>query len=373
MARLIKVGTRGGEVEWKKALKDVRADDVLLLEPGFYQLDQGLNVADITIKGMGNNPEDTVIEGYFSLGGDCRFFNLENIAVRTKTNHNAFFIEQSADTYLTLRNAVIESGIDNTAAIAGNGKCTIELFSVKILGASISLFKNSSFRLTMNDCYIDYPSTRYAAIGIQGKGTAIISNSIIKGNLSTYFDSNSEVDLNNSQVNTLLIHGQTWMNLLNTQVTGKDDGSFYVSDESWINVVNCSFAGGVYFDKKARAIIQNSQMDRLIGCNEAKLTLSNTQINSHADFQDEATCNATRVAFSGGKEFEYFLALNAKASLTGNDIILNPNQGTIAIKDDANITLNVLTANQDSLEIECEKPENISILGIKWAPKTTDD
>ena len=50
----------------------------------------------------------------------------------------------------------------------------------------IHIFAQADFRLTMTDSLIDYDSKDYAALGIQGKGTAIISNSVIHGKLSTY-------------------------------------------------------------------------------------------------------------------------------------------------------------------------------------------
>ena len=38
MARLVKVSGRGDGTTWKSALKDLQPDDVLLLAPGFYEL-----------------------------------------------------------------------------------------------------------------------------------------------------------------------------------------------------------------------------------------------------------------------------------------------------------------------------------------------
>lgn len=371
MTKLVKVGARGGGVEWKDALKDIQADDVLLLEPGFYKLEQGIQICDLTIKGTGSSPEDTVIEGNFSLGGDCSFFTLENLCLETKNNYNPIFVEDVADTYLTLRNVVLDGGVDNTAAIAVNGRCTLELFSVKVLGASISLFASSDFRMTMNDCLVDYDTEKYSAIGIQGKGTAIISNSIIKGSLSTYNNSNCEVDLNNSEVTIALIHGQTWMNMLNSKIISENDSSFYVSDDSWVNIVNCSFAGGIFLDKQTRTIMQNSNLDRLMACNEAKITINNSAIASHADFQDKANCDATRVVFSGGINFKYFIALNGSAKMCGHDLIMNANSSSLAVQDNAEVILNVLSdKNHRMLEVECNKKKNVNIFGIPWEVKS---
>lgn len=370
MARLVKVGARGGGIEWKEALKNVQADDVLLLEPGYYKLEQGMQVCDLTIKGTGSSPEDTIIEGNFSLGGDCNFFTLENLCLETKKNYNPLFVESVADTYLTLRNVVLEGGVDNTAAIAINGRCTLEMFSVKVIGASVSLFASSDFRVTMNDCLIDYPSKDFSAFGIQGKGTAIISNSIIQGSLSSYSNSNCEIDLNNSEVSICLIHGQTWMNMLNSKITGEGDASFYISDDSWVNIVNCSFAGGTFFDKQTRTIMQNSSLDRLIACNEAKLTINNSCIQSHADFQDQAECDATRVEFLSGDKFKYFIALNGSAKLRGRDLVMEPKRTALLVKDQAQVTLSVLSDKEhEMLEIESGKDAGINIIGIPWEIK----
>lgn len=372
MTRLVKVGVRGHAVNWKQALKELQADDVLLLAPGYYQLPQGLDVTDLTIKGTGASPEDTVIESFFTLGGDCNFFTVENACIQAKAKNNAIFVEDSADTYLTLRNVVVRGNTDDTAAIAVNGRCTLELFSTKVINASVSMFKKSNFRITMNDSLIDYPSEKYSALGIQGKGTAIISHSNINGSISTYPDSNSELDLNNSIVKMALIHGSTWMNMLNSRILSSDDAGFYISDDSWVNVVNSTFDGGIFVDKKTRTIMQNSKLDRIMCCDESKLTMINCAVVSHADFQDNSICDASRSAFSGSKEFEFFLALNKNANLTGRDLVLNPNGTVMALQDDAKIKISVLSVSDHDLDIECNKPDNVDISGIKWNAKKSD-
>lgn len=51
MARIIRVGGSSSSVSWHEVLKDLRADDVLMLGPGYYYLPQGITLTDITIKG----------------------------------------------------------------------------------------------------------------------------------------------------------------------------------------------------------------------------------------------------------------------------------------------------------------------------------
>ena len=116
MARLVKVSGRGDGTTWESALKDLQPDDVLLLAPGFYELDRGLEVNNVTIKGTGNTPDETVISGFFVLENNCNFFTLENIALQTKSGHNTIYVEDDADTYLTLRNTTLYGDEDDMAA-----------------------------------------------------------------------------------------------------------------------------------------------------------------------------------------------------------------------------------------------------------------
>ncbi|MCT7690885.1 MAG: hypothetical protein N5837_06805, partial [Lactobacillus crispatus] len=104
MARIIRVGGSSSSVSWHEALKDLRADDVLMLGPGYYYLPQGITLTDITIKGTGSLPEDTTIYGYISVSEDSRYVTLENLCIDTTTEHNSLSVPVGVDGYLTLRN-----------------------------------------------------------------------------------------------------------------------------------------------------------------------------------------------------------------------------------------------------------------------------
>lgn len=366
MTRIIKVGGGGDEIGWHAALKDLRADDVLLLEPGFYDLPQGLTLADLTIKGMGSNPEDTTILGYLALASDCRFVNLENLCLNTISDHNSLFIPTEANTYLSLRNCVIKGFGNDTATIAANGKLTLELYSSRIIGGSVSLFQNANFHLEMNDSLIDYPSAEYCALALEGSGTAIINNSRIHGSTNTFAKSDVELDVNNSQLDYALLHGQTWLNLLNSKLSSPANYCLYLSDQCWSNIIHCQLAGGLYLDKSSRTILQNSHLQRLIAVDQSRLTMVNSQVLAHADFQNQVHADLTRVSFNGKEEYEYFLALSGKAQLTGHDLILHANQAALAVEDDAVLRTNVLASDQKRLKVECSKKPNIHILGMDW-------
>lgn len=369
MARIIRVGGSSSATSWHDALNDLRADDVLMLGPGYYYLPRGRELTDITIKGTGSLAEDTTIYGNISVSEDSRYVTLENLCVNTTTDNNSIFVPIETNGYVTLRNCCVKGYGTDTAAIAINGKVTLELYSTKITGGSVSMYENADFRLEMNDSQIDYPSENYCALALEGHGTAIINNSNIRGSINTFLKTNAELDLNNSEVDYVLLHGQTWMNMLNSTLTAKDDSCLYLSDDCWSNIVNSKFNGGIYIDKKTHTIIQNSTIDRMIVVDEAKVTMNNSIVMEHADFQDKSSCEATRVTFIGNMNYEYFLALSGHAKLHGRDLILNANNSELAVQDDAQFNTNVLASDRPNMEIECNKKPNVRIYGLHWTAK----
>jgi len=118
--------------------------------------------------------------------------------------------------------------------------------------------------------------------------------------------------------------------------------------------------------------MQNSKLDRIICCDKSKLTLINDAVISHADFQDNSVCDASRTAFSGSNEFEFFLALNKNATLSGKDLVFNPNETVMAVQDDSQVKISVLSSSSDDLDIECNNIANVDISGIKWNAKKSD-
>ncbi|MDF7639335.1 hypothetical protein PT285_07970 [Lactobacillus sp. ESL0791] len=366
MSRLVRVGAGGEEIGWHEALKDLRADDVLLLEPGFYELPQGITLCDVTIKGSGSLPEDTTILGYVDVAIDSRYVTLENLCINTNNERNSLYVPPEADSYLSLRNCLIKGYGSDTATIALNGKVTLELYSVKILAGSVSVYQNANFRLEVNDSVLANPSDEYCALALEGKGTAIINNSQVHGSIDTFAATNAELDLNNSVVDYLLLYGQTWLNMLNSEVLAKDDASLYIGDECWINIINCKFNGGIYTDKQPHIILQNIVCDRLVGVGDSQLTVINSVIMAHADFQDNAVCSVRRTTFNSDGSYQYFLALSNHARLDGHDLILNANGTDMAVQDDARLEMHVLESEGDHLRVECQQKPNVHILGAKW-------
>lgn len=369
MSRLVKVGAGGSEIGWHEALKDLRADDVLLLEPGFYELPQDTLFSDITVKGTGSLPEDTTILGDVNIAADSQFVNLENLCINTNTDSNSLFVPAEANTYLTLRNCIIKGYGNDTAAIAANGKVTLELYSTMILNGSLSIFANADFRLEMNDSSIEHVSEEFGTLALEGHGTAIINNSRIHGSIDTFTKTNAEIDLNNSVTNSMLLQGEVWLNMLNSKVVSDDDTSMYITDKVWANIIGSDFNGGIYLDKTPHVIIQNSQLNRMIAVNDTEITMINSIVVNHADFQDKAKCSARRVTFNGGAEYQYFLALGDQAFLEGHDLIFNSNGADLAVKDAAKMHASVIASSDDSIAVECSQGASVQLLGMKWTNK----
>lgn len=369
MARLVKVGSGGNEVTWHKAMLDLRADDVLLLQPGFYILPQGKELTDITIKGLGVNPEDTTITSNFVVSPDSRYLTLENLCLEAYGDRNAISVSPEANSYLTLRNCIVKGAEADAAALAINGKVTVELYSTKILNGSVSFFKTSDFRLEMSDSLIDYPSDEYCALAIEGKGTAIINNSEILGSINTFDTTNAEIDINNSRVNFMILDGQTWMNMFNVDIVSDFEPCLYIGGDCWVNIMNSQFAGAVYFDKKTTSLVQNCRINKLLATGESRMTLMNCIIEVYADFQGETDVDANLVTFNGDGNYQYFLVLSKDAKLHGSDLIFNPNSSELAIKDNSKLNVSILSSSISSLEIECAEKNNVNLLGLKWTEK----
>ncbi|KRL62685.1 hypothetical protein FC23_GL001307 [Lactobacillus psittaci DSM 15354] len=370
LPRYVKVGAGGGEIDWKDALKNLRADDILLLEPGFYELGQGLDLCDVTIKGMGSSPDDTKLTGHISVSSDSRYVTLENLALESNTDHNALFIPPDADTYLTLRGVIVKTSNSDTAALALNGRCTVELYSSQVINGSISFFENSDFRLEMNDSIIDYPSKEFCALAIEGRGTAILNNSEVRGSLNTFSNSNIELVVNNTIMTYLYLNGQTWINMLDSVVTSKDDNAMGASEKVWLNITNSKVLGGMYLDQEVKGMLQNCQADRLMAVGQTKITMANSIFNSHVDIQDEACIDANKSIFNGSEEFEFFLAVSGNGNFIGHDIVINPNSAVLAVKDNAIMRANILASNQVQVDVECSNRNNVSILGLRWNAKS---
>lgn len=366
MARIMRISK---DHPWPAILKELLPDDVLLLEPGYYELPaQGFSAVNVTIKGLGALPEDTTLAGFCQLEADCSFFTLENLCIETKTKNNALYISPDANTYLTLRQVVIKAGVADTAAIAASGQCTLEIYDSQIIGGSLSLFPGADYRVTMANSVIRYDSDQYAAIGIQGHGTVILINSKIVGMLATYSQSDCELDINDSRILRLILRGKTWLNLLQTTVTARDDNCFYATENCWLNLVSCHLQGTCYLGGQTRNLIQNTEIERLLAGENALLTLASSRILAVCELHDHTKVNMNRVQLTGKTAFEYFLLLADHAQLNGRSLSFANEGRPLGVHDQAQLTVAVLSS-QEKIAVEQSPLAQVKITGIDWTKK----
>src|SRR5690625_2918398 len=76
-----------------------RRGDVILLYPGEYHLLKGLDVNEVEIKGVGNDPSDVVIHGFFSVHNGASL-SLANVTIHTPHNRNGINLKDKSTVQL---------------------------------------------------------------------------------------------------------------------------------------------------------------------------------------------------------------------------------------------------------------------------------
>lgn len=72
MRHIWKVGKGFGKKSFEDAIKSSSKGDTLLIEPGTYHFPKGYNINELEIKGAGNQPNDVVLNGFFSLQNNAK-------------------------------------------------------------------------------------------------------------------------------------------------------------------------------------------------------------------------------------------------------------------------------------------------------------
>lgn len=367
LPRIIRVGQNKGEKQWSQVVENMRNDDFILLSPGYYEIPEGAKFANVTIKGTGGVPEDTTLSGHITLDEYTSFLNLDNLCIKTNTDHNALFIPPAADTYLSLRRCLVVATDSNVAAMAFNGKCTVELYSTTVRNGSVSFFETADFRLEMSNSTLDYDSKDYSALALEGHGTAVVNDSKVTGNISTFKKANVELDINNSDVGLLLLHGKTWLNLLESKISGKGRVVLYATDRCWLNIIDTIIYNGSYFDRNTKVFASNTDFYQLDMANSAKMYADNIVFNYQANLQDKAFIDAKMCKFMGTFYVDDYIALSDKAEIKGSAITIDPEGShTIAVHDDAKLNIDVISSTENNISVSYDNKDNINITGNDW-------
>ncbi|MEK4298362.1 AAA family ATPase [Oceanobacillus sp. FSL W8-0428] len=104
MRHIWKVGKGFGKKSFEDAIKSSSKGDTLLIEPGTYHFPKGYNINELEIKGAGNQPNDVVLNGFFSLQNNAKL-NLSNLMLSAPREMNALHI--SGNSSLFLKNVIV--------------------------------------------------------------------------------------------------------------------------------------------------------------------------------------------------------------------------------------------------------------------------
>lgn len=145
MMRMIWKVKKGNSKKLTDILKSSKQGDIILLSPGEYHVLSGINIANITIKGIGNDPSEVVIHGFFSLRNQS-VLTLANLTLYTPHNRNTINVKNGST--LTLEKVIIHGGTSGNYPSIWCENATVKINASEIYlpeekGASIYLSNNS--------------------------------------------------------------------------------------------------------------------------------------------------------------------------------------------------------------------------------------
>lgn len=99
MRKVWKVGRGFGKKRLKDAIMNSSKGDTILIDPGTYDFPSGYNIFELEIKGTGNQPNDVVCNGFFSLQNNAKL-NLSNLILLAPPKMNAFHVTGNSSLFL---------------------------------------------------------------------------------------------------------------------------------------------------------------------------------------------------------------------------------------------------------------------------------
>ncbi|GGP15234.1 AAA family ATPase [Oceanobacillus neutriphilus] len=175
MRHIWKVGKGFGKKSFEDAIKSSSKGDTLLIEPGTYHFPKGFNINELELKGAGNQPNDVVLNGFFSLQNKAKL-NLSNLTLSAPRGMNALHISGSSS--LFLKNVIV------------NGEETGRYPTIWCV--------NSYLNISASEVYFnqDSPYGIYIQESSKLEITSTVADSI--------YASQSKVSLNNVQIQVIL-------------------------------------------------------------------------------------------------------------------------------------------------------------------------
>lgn len=104
MRHIWKVGKGFGKKSLEDAMNSSAKGDTILIEPGTYHFPKGFNINELELKGAGKQPNDVVLNGFFSLQNKAKL-NLSNLTLSAPREMNALHI--SGNSNLFMKNVIV--------------------------------------------------------------------------------------------------------------------------------------------------------------------------------------------------------------------------------------------------------------------------
>lgn len=172
MRHIINVGKGFGKKSFEKALEMSHIGDLILLEPGTYDYPAGFSINNLEIKGVGNNPNDVILNTAFFLSDNSKL-HLSNLTVNAPSSKNA--LNAKSNSSFSLDKVILK------------GEQSGEYPAIWIENASLTVRSSEIYYYENN-----------GAVFITKGGRAIIESSIVE----SLYISESQVILMRSQICT---------------------------------------------------------------------------------------------------------------------------------------------------------------------------
>lgn len=318
-ANTLKVGPDSQYLTIQNALNAASDGDTIILAPGTYKESISLR-KPVTLKGAGENPSDSIIEGggnLLSVSG-LRKGKIENVTFRSVTQGNSPLARiSSTGSKFTIRNTIFDGTGTGTTAVVLDGSATVHFQNVQTRS-----FTDNGWKIE-NTSHVEASHCRFDDIG--------------RASLS--FSGNTTGAFSHSQFN----HSY--------------GGGINATDHAKVRVKNSSLGDlkfAFYIDQYAQLILDNVVVD---GTRESSVVGGQGEVKAHRStfargkgggltVQGNANIHLQLVAFRDNRRFA--LTGSGTSKLYGNNVFLTGEDG-IGVLLREGVALSMLNAKFDRL------------------------
>ncbi|BDR56596.1 AAA family ATPase [Xylocopilactobacillus apis] len=153
MANTLHVGRGFGKSSFKKAIDRSSQGDTIVIDPGVYN-EIVYDLYGLTIKGLGKNPSDVVLNINFTIDEDC-YLNLENLTINNLPDKEGILVCKNGK--LTADNVKICSTDPNKSALMllENSDCALSYSEVHTNQDLVSFYVQNTDKVNISNSIVD--------------------------------------------------------------------------------------------------------------------------------------------------------------------------------------------------------------------------